>query len=197
MYHKSGRNQKKSQSPLLIGVTGMESGCGVTHTCIALATYAYQAQGRRTAYVEMNKSHQIRGLVAKDNWQGECFRYQGIFFYPEASTRTLDLVLMKEYEMVLLDCGCRQQEMLKDVPICNYRFMLAFGARWHRTQLEDWFGSQEKIRRTQYQYLIPLVSQQQIKDLCHEYSVQFHAIPYLSDPFVLSPTMIQFLTKLL
>lgn len=197
MYRKNGREQLHSNASLLIGVGGIEPGCGVTHTCILFATYASQIKGQRVAYVEMNQSHHIQNLVKENRQQRECFRYGGIFFYPNADNRTIELVLRKGYEVVFIDFGCRTQMLCKDAPICNQRFLLASGALWRQSKLEDWWMRQERMKSVQYQYLIPLVGPSIIKALSRKYACLFQAIPFQSDPFELTPAMIQFLTKLL
>lgn len=197
MHHKKRFEQSHIKIPVLIGVSGIEPLCGVTHMSIAIASYACHVQGRRTAYVELNGSHHIRNLLQEKELPFDSFHYGGISFYPEASSQTVDRMLSKGYETIVFDFGNKKREVSKDILLCNHRFMLAHGARWRQSKLMDWIESQEKTKLKQYQYLIPFASQRQIKELSYDYSLPFYAIPIQSDPFRPSLAMIQLLTKLL
>ena len=93
--------KKQVYTKKIIGVASVEHGLGTTHIALTLANYLCSKLGMKTAYIELNPSHQIQTLISK---QGKpSFLYKGIVFYPNTTVTSLPEILRMDYRYFILD----------------------------------------------------------------------------------------------
>lgn len=188
------QTRKKQQ---LIGVWGIQSGCGVTHMAIATAIYAKQVWNHKVAYIEFNTSNQMACLLGDQRYWQEEFLYEGIRFFSNVTQQKLWQILKMGYEILILDLGTRGEEIPKELSLCHTKLVVADGAKWKRSGLEALLSKIEKEEARQYQFLISFAGKQEVKKLRRDYPIHFYPIPYQQDAFCLNLPMIELLETLM
>lgn len=185
------------QSLFCIGVSGVHSGCGTTHTAIMTAVYLSKYCGYRTAYVEFGASPQIH-QIAEAAWMdgtNHLFQYSGIWFYTAAGRDKLQEARTAGYEAIVLDLGSRRMEWVEGS--CSLRFVVGDTAPWRRQELIRWIHSRTEEELRHYRILIPMAEKKELMCLDHHGRIEPAAVPFQRNPFGIKPPVIQLMKSLI
>jgi len=182
------------QYPFCIGVSGLQGGCGTTHTAIMIAEYLHRCCGYNTAYVECGTKNEIGELA--EGVQGS-FYYDGICMYPAAGDKALNLIRKNEHQAVVVDYGsgaCRRPTELWN---CYIQCIVASASVWKQKELLRWAEHTPKSQQKNYRILIPCADQQIVNRVRRECQITVWPIPVQQDPFGIKPPVIQFMNSLI
>ena len=94
--------------------------------------------GMKTAYVELNTTNQIKSLSKKTKL--EHFIYSGIHMFPSTKLTSLNELLKRDFDCVILDMGVLTNYTAAEFAKCQKQFLVCNCCEWKR---ED---SLEKIK---------------------------------------------------
>ncbi len=193
--------RKKTLSvPQTIGIGGIEHGSGATHLALALTNLLANRQRKKTAYLELNPNRQIACLSSGS--AQSFFRFLGMDFYPEATFEQLPKLLGKPYACFVLDLGvlnpssaaCR--EFLR----CQKKLVVGSVCPWKEARYGKWmesFFSQYQNHSEEIILLGNLGIKEDILRFRRKYRVSVQTVPFLENPFQLTPSDWSVLEKLL
>ena len=87
----------------------------------------------RTAYVELNGTHEILSLSKTAD--EKVFTYKNVDFFPHAVMSTLTEILNMRYERVIIDFGILNPNTLKEFMRCDVRIAVCTISKWNRGAL--------------------------------------------------------------
>ena len=83
----------------------------------------------RTAYVELNGTHEILSLSKTAD--EKVFTYKNVDFFPHAVMSTLTEILNMRYERVIIDFGILNPNTLKEFMRCDVRIAVCTISKWN------------------------------------------------------------------
>ena len=125
--------KKVHSAPQLVGVCGSVHNVGTTHISLALCNYMSNKCMYRTAYVELNGTHEILSLSKTAD--EKVFTYKNVDFFPHAVMSTLTEILNMRYERVIIDFGILNPNTLKEFMRCDVRIAVCTISKWNRGAL--------------------------------------------------------------
>lgn len=185
------------QREQLIGLWGIEHGCGVTHMALAIATYVKTMWKCKVAYVAYHAHFTVGKIAFLNQKQGDYFVYHGIDCYHGMSKEQLLERCNRKYEYIILDFGILRSQPDDMVKMCNQRFILACSAEWRIGYFYEWLKGKNKEEMRTYKFLLPFANRTCLDDFMHEYDFDFISIPYQQSPFSLNPAMLVLLNDLI
>uniref|UniRef100_UPI0040566078 hypothetical protein n=1 Tax=Agathobacter sp. TaxID=2021311 RepID=UPI0040566078 len=108
----------------------MYHGAGTTSVSLALCNFLSGKQRKKTAYVELNASDEIRFL--KRGTKKECFHYMGFALYPNATLSSLPDILQADFEYFILDMGVLNTYTAREFSHCHKQFIIGSLTNWKR-----------------------------------------------------------------
>lgn len=121
-------------APATIGVCGTTVNSGVTHFSISLCNFLHSRFLARTAYLEINSSHEIAALSSKKD-PTIPFRCNGVSYYPEITLRQLREQLHLQHKYKILDFGVLTPYSFPEFVRCDYCIVLTNVSIWKDRQL--------------------------------------------------------------
>ncbi len=136
----------------------------------------------RTAYVELNGTHEISGLSSGPN--DTVFTYKNVDFFPRAIMPTLSKILNMNYERVIIDFGIINTNTLKEFMRCDVRLAVCTYSKWNTSALND-FIYFFKSNEIELKLLLNLVEK---KETISHFSFKYPVVcfPFLEDPFLIN-----------
>lgn len=182
--------------PRKIGIWAMEPGCGATYIAIGMATFLSTVYHYKTAYVEMGSAGQIESLARRRGQNTSCFCYHGIWMYPSVLPQALYTLEDKEVDTWLYDGGSSLRRNAYNQLLDARKFLVCPGSPWKQERVCLWLDRRTEGELQSYEFLIPSGFCEFKKVLKGEYKIQLHEVPYIKDPFELTPIAVQFFYRL-
>lgn len=140
----------------------------------------------RTAYVELNGTHEISGLSSGSN--DGVFTYMNIDFFPHAIMPTLSKIFNMNYERVIIDFGIINTNTLKEFMRCDVRLAVCTYSKWNAGALSDFidfFKSNGIDQKNELKLLFNLVEKKKTISHCN-FKYPVVCFPFLEDPFLIN-----------
>lgn len=157
------KRKKIERKPRIISIMGVCEGCGVTHTCVAIANYLVNVKGKRVALVELTSKKSL-GYFAENGQRMDPlggFFVKGICIYCGEEI-SLANILLQGYDYVILDMGSEIRNFLEEflrsdlgIVVTNmsdwkkhmtYTFLSNFSEASANTIYLNVFGKDRKVR---------------------------------------------------
>lgn len=177
-------------APATIGVCGTTVNSGVTHFSISLCNFLHSRFLARTAYLEVNSSHEIAALSSKKD-QTIPFRCNGVSYYPEITLRQLREQLHLQHKYKILDFGVLTPYSFPEFVRCDYCIVLTNVSIWKDRQLLQFI---EELKKTNlgkdYKTNVRFMSMGNLKKdrkrVETSYGIRVIPVPFLENPFQVS-----------
>lgn len=199
LYTKINRDPGTSRE--VIGILGVHPGAGVTYTGILLAFCQGEEQGRRTAFLEVNKNHDLSLFQPVYEWSDETsgtFTYGNITFYKDVEAHQVADIIGEGYDCFILDFGSDYQENKDEFLRCNRKLLINGCSEWRLGKLSQFIRKLPEIRGSDsWKLLIPLAPRKVLNRLRKEYNRTFYTVPYEADVTMPSKVFIKLSEKLL
>lgn len=177
-------------APATIGVCGTTVNSGVTHFSISLCNFLHSRFLARTAYLEVNSSHEIAALSSKKD-PTIPFRCNGVSYYPEITLRQLREQLHLQHKYKILDFGVLTPYSFPEFVRCDYCIVLTNVSIWKDRQLLQFI---EELKKTNlgkdYKTNVRFMSMGNLKKdrkrVETSYGIRVIPVPFLENPFQVS-----------
>ena len=182
--------------PKKIGIWAMEPGCGATYIAIAMATFFSTVCHCETAYVEMGSIGQIKSLTRRSSQDKACFCYHGVWMHPSVSPRALPTLAEQEFDTWLYDGGSSLRRDSCNQLLDARKFLVCPGSPWKWERVRFWLERRSEEELRAYEFLLPSGSYEVKSVLEATCKAQLYEVPYIKDPFELTPVAVQFFNRL-
>lgn len=132
--------KERSHPGMTIGCAGITPMAGVT-TMVFYMAGVFQKQGKNTALVELGEKRDFGKWKIWQEEQGRYienirygFRCEGIDYYPKADNNVLLYVMNAGYEVIVMDFGCLEDNIVNDFKACNKKIILGNYSVWNYEQ---------------------------------------------------------------
>lgn len=179
---------------VVIGVVGVISGIGTTHSAISLSGYLSR-KGNRVALVECNRSEDFdyieltyEGIKDSDySFQTNSFQIDGVDYFKSTHMQE-DIVslLSQDYNFVVLDLGnYRETSYFEEFLRADIQIVIGSGIEYKLRHLKDFFLENEQIDNSfKWNVFLPLTDNQTKNDVTKDLSLEnVFVIPQHIDPF--------------
>lgn len=194
-------NKDRDTSREVIGLMGVHPGAGVTYTGILLAFCQGEELGKRTAFLEVNKSHDLSLMQPVYEWSDEAagiFTYGNITFYKDVEAHRVAEIIGEGYDCCILDFGSDYRENKEEFLRCSRKLLINGHAEWKLGKLAQFVPGLPSIRGSDsWSLLIPLAPHKVLNRLRKEYNRTFYAVPYEADVTMPSKAFIKLSERLL
>lgn len=150
----------------------------------------------RTAYVELNGTHEILSLSKTAD--EKVFTYNNVDFFPHAVMSTLTEILNMRYERVIIDFGILNPNTLKEFMRCDVKIAVCTISKWNRGALNriiELFNSNKITDSESVKILFNLVEKKKTINHKH-FKYPVVDFPYLEDPFLINTSLFGTLDKI-
>lgn len=134
----SGKERKPMG--MTIGCVGITPMAGVTTMVFHMAE-ALRKQGKNTALIELGEKRDFGKWKIWQQDQGRYieairygFRCAGMDYYPKADNNVLLYVMNVGYEVIVMDFGCLEDNIVNDFKACNKKIILGNYSVWNYEQ---------------------------------------------------------------
>lgn len=179
---------------VVIGIVGVISGIGTTHSAISLSGFLAR-KGNRVALVECNRSEDFdyieltyEGLKdANFSINTNSFQIDGVEYFK--STQMQDDVislLSQDYNFVVLDLGnYRDTSYFEEFLRADIQIVIGSGIEYKLRHLKDFFLENQDVENSfKWNVFLPLTDNQTKNDVKKDLSLEkVHVLPQHIDPF--------------
>ena len=166
--------------------------------CIALSNFLHSRYLSRTAYLEVNGSHEI-GTLSRENDPSAPFRHQGVIYYPELTIRRMSEILSLNYKYYILDFGMLTTHTLPEFKHCDHRVVLTNVNTWKSLQINQ-FAQQLQKNNIPWD-TVKTIGMGGIKNdyvrLYRDYRIRAVPMPVLKDPFHITSGCFRFFEEIM
>jgi hypothetical protein len=173
-------------------------GTGVTHFCIALSNFLHSRYLSRTAYLEVNASHEICAL-SRERDTAAPFRHQGVTYYPDVTIRHIAEVTQLKYKFYILDFGRPTPHAFPEFLRCDHRIILTDTAIWKTAELDRFAAELQKnnIAWDTCKIVCMRGEKSDCARLSRIFGIQVISAPELRDPFHITSGQFPFFEKIM
>ncbi len=108
----------------------MFHGAGTTSISLAFSHFLRNKKRKKTAYVELNSSDEIRFI--KGGTQKKMFYHMGIALFPNVTPSSLSDILQMDFEYFILDMGVLNTYTAEQFSHCYKQFIVGSLNSWKR-----------------------------------------------------------------
>ncbi|WP_052646931.1 hypothetical protein [Paenibacillus terrae] len=179
---------------VVIGITGVYSGVGVTHVSVAMASFLAR-QGNSVALVECNESSDFKYIeLAHEGIKSDGiavgtknFKIDGVNYF-KSDQYELDLIslLSSEYTYIILDLGFYDTtKFFEEFLRADIQIVVGSGIEWKQRHLERFLSiTNEYEQQKRWNIVLPLTDSQVIADVKNNLKIgNVFKLPYQPDPF--------------
>ncbi len=149
------RYRINDSGPHIIGIAGAARGMGATHLTLMLANYLQGACGRRTAVLEWNNHgdfSRFGKLCTGQKKEKDCYRIQGVDYYPLAGADCLIECVDAGYQQVLIDFGTIEEKSYVEFIRCHAVWILMSFSEWQMEAFGELAGWEESRIKENWQF---------------------------------------------
>lgn len=166
---------KKNIYKILIGITGVEAHCGVTHYAISQAVWL-RGYGYKVAVVEvLNPEYELDKKILeqrhledaeyksafrciRENFEESIlqegqFTINGIDYYEAQTVEQISRILERSYNFILLDMGMHEKADAITYQKCDFKFCLCGSRDWEVAKLGNIFHAVTEEALKQYHFV--------------------------------------------
>lgn len=165
----------------------MFHGAGTTCISLALSHFLCNKQHKKTAYVELNTSDEIRFI--KGGTQKDVCYHMGIALFPNASPSSLSAILERDFEYFILDMGVLNTYTIEQFSHCQKQFIVGSLNSWKRHKTLEKISQLTKNTMIHQDKVIFIRTPEEKESNFSLFSKPFAKIvdaPYIPNPFHIS-----------
>ncbi len=175
----------------------MTHGTGATHLGIALANYCRSRHHAKTAYLEVNDSHELCGL-----WDTESqshFSIYGVDYFSDVALTELSHFYTLDYQYLILDFGIPDTAHYQDFLRCDRKLVLGSLSPWKKNCFEEFFKVYQPAQQPKENlvYLALFGNRADLFDFSCSHHLPIRAVPFIVNPFQLETNLFSFLENLI
>lgn len=182
----------------MIAFGSIEHGVGTTCISLALANYICSKLGKRTAYIELNTTNQIRCFSDKKDHSH--FSYMGITFFPARTITSLSEILIMPFDFFILDMGVLNAYTVKEFSRCEEQFLVCSLCEWKKSITLEKLNELMQKNNLHQEYVTVLANVDIKKSkltISPKIKCRFYTLPFIENPFRLSCNDLQFYHQLI
>lgn len=186
-----------------IGIWGTESGCGVTHLAIALASYIVGRERMCTTLAECNNSQAFAKLEqVYERLQGVSdtkeFYIRGIRYRKQATVEEIRKMQASGQECLILDFGKAGRERWECFLSCKICIVVLSLREWKLPSFESFMEeTREHKERKNWYFVVRDGFRTDIREMEKRYQIPLKQMPCEEDPFQIRRENIAFYESLL
>lgn len=200
MFGKCRRRHKTTAKCILVGVTGVGHGVGVTHIALAAADYLSSVLGYKAAFAEVAEQSSIISFLTGEtvmNGRNVGYRYKGADYYPSIGIDTVSEILSDRYDIVISDLGVFEAGKRMMAGRCDRVMIIGSMQPWrydeYRYFMRDHYIKDGSWSGSMYGLYLRKDQKSRFEK---EFGVSVAGIPYINDPFRLDREDIDNLSRL-
>jgi hypothetical protein len=173
-------------------------GVGATHLCIALSNFLHSRYLAKTAYLEVNASHEIASLSGEAD-PSAAFRRQGVVYYPSLTVRRISEVTQQRFKYYILDFGRPTPHTFPEFLRCDHRIILTDTAIWKTAELDRFFLEFQKYNTAWNTFKMVCLrgTEEGCANLYKRCGVRVISAPFLGNPFHITSGQFSFFETIL
>lgn len=177
---------------ITIGIIGVNSGIGVTHTSLLFAQYLNQLK-QKTALVELNSTGAFQSIQrayegSHLTLEDRDFHMKGVHYYKHHESIHLLNILSKSYDYVIMDIGSCESPYFDEFLRSDRSIVIGHAIEWKREELIDfWNHHKNESNASKWMFCILFSNKQEVKELNKHLNKKVYLIPFHPDPFILHP----------
>ena len=191
-------NQKVGRE--VIGLIGTHHGAGVTYTGLMLAFYMGEELGRKTAFLECNKHHDMALIQKAYEWSREetnSFSFHLLTCYKDVTPERIAEIFGEDYECIILDFGIdfitNREEFLR----CGTKIAVGGRSQWDLLKLTRFIETANAIRGSDtWLYFIPQANDKIVTRVKSEILRSVWSVPATLEPTLPSNETIRFFSRI-
>lgn len=171
---------------------------GVTCISLALSNFLRNKLGKKTAYIELNATNQIRALSPKKDTS--FFSYLKIDFFPCTTITSLPEILQLNYDYFILDMGVLNTYTAKEFSKCEKQFLVCSLCKWKYHQTKEKIVKLLQQTNIHQENVIILDNMREKKSIFNTFfflSMNRILIPFIPNPFQLEPSLFKVFHQIL
>lgn len=184
-----------------IGIIGTHHGTGVTYTGLMLAFYMGEELGKKTAFIECNKHHDMSLIEEAYDWtsmDSNMFSFQNIICYKDVVPEQIPSIYGGDYDTLIFDFGTDFYGNINEFLRCNTKIVVAGKSEWDYIKLRNFYERTNHISGSNnWLYLIQQADVKTIQRLCHETGHKIMSIPATGEPIIPSRSINRFFGMIL
>lgn len=194
-----GQYKKKAKSKtvfhggtVVIAITGVERGVGVTHTAISIANYLASSK-HRVALVETGNINDFVEIEAAYEGIGDIsllsnttsFNLNGVRYFKNNSNVSMVELVTSDYAYVILDIGYfDESEWYSEFLRANIQIAVGSGSDWKQRDIIRFLENQIHVDQTKWRICLPMATNQHMKDLKTRLPKRkMYHVPFNPDPY--------------
>lgn len=200
--HNRDWNAQKTKK--IIGILGTESGCGVTHLSISLASYISGRYRLCTTVAEYNESHAFASLeqtyeklLQKEQNLGEFF-IRGVRYQKESTLEEIKKLCSAGQDTLIIDFGSFEHGKKEIFKNCSSCIVVLSLREWKMPSFESFMEkTQEDRERSAWYYVTGDGYREDIREFEKRYHIHIFKMPYEKDPFQICRENMKFYESLI
>jgi hypothetical protein len=200
--HRIKLFEQKGKTPQrIIGITGMDSGVGVTHLALSLATYCTSKRRRKTAVLEFHPRDEL-SLLSCRSPESASFHIHGFDCFPQVGAIDMPFLLNQGYDYLILDMGSIREADFSELLRCNVRLVLCSSAPWKSRSLwefHSYFDDTINLGEGFF-YLLQTGNPRKALTISEQLVIparKCRCIPFIQNPFCIEKELFLFFEELL
>lgn len=190
---------KSRQYHETIALLGIRRGVGVTYTGLSLAFYMGEVCGKKTAFIECNKHHDMELIQKAYDWNlnVNCFTYHNITCFKDVQPESLPQLLGEDFEVIIIDFGIDFDLNLSEFLRCNYKIILSGSAQWDIQKMNQVMHRSNSYRGSDsWLYFVPQASNKTVINIRKELNRNIWAVPAIENPIFPSVSASRFFRQI-
>ncbi|WP_066497514.1 hypothetical protein [Abyssisolibacter fermentans] len=192
---------KNPTSTTSIGLIGVTSGVGVTHTLIMLAQCL--SSKYKVAVLELNETGAFKEIYRATNeniyLEKNYFTYNKIDYYWDIDYSSFIMKHKEKYDFIIMDFGNYNELIDFDEFIrADKRVVLAHGIDWKIKELINFYNDTRSVDvNRSWIYCIPFIEDKYLKDIKQLVDNPIYHIPFNMNPFKPNNEVNNFFAKII
>jgi hypothetical protein len=177
---------KQNSNREAIGLIGTHHGTGTTYTGLMLAFYMGEVLGRKTAYLECNRHHDMALIQASYDWSSQednSFTFHLVSCYKEVTKEQVSRIYNKNFDCILFDFGtdfaANREEFLR----CTTKIVVAGRSEWDQLKMIRFADTTKTIQGSDsWIYFIPQANSKTVRKMESEAAGKVFSVPFTEEP---------------
>ncbi|HWT26545.1 MAG TPA: hypothetical protein VN131_01270 [Mobilitalea sp.] len=191
LFHKIANSHQGAKREV-IGLIGTHHGVGVTHTGLMLAFYMGEEMGKKTAFLECNRHHDMALIQQGYEWSKEdelSCSFHMVSCKREVCTNQISDILCDDYECIIMDFGIDFSSNKEEFFRCSTKIVISGRSLWDRQKLISFSDAARGIKGSDtWLYFVPQTNDKTVLKISNEVGHRVYAVPINEEPTLPSYT---------
>jgi hypothetical protein len=198
LFEKVART-KRCKGREVIGLIGTHHGVGVTHTGLMLSFYMGEELGKKSAFLECNRHHDMTYIQNAYDWSTvdeDSFSFGRTTCYPEVMGGQITRIFSDEYESIIMDFGVDFMANKDEFLRCTTKIVIGGRSEWDLQKLHTFSNFVQTVRGSEsWMYFIPQAKHKTITKIRNEIKRNVLAVPTNDEPVLPSREINRFFSS--